>query len=189
MKDEVYIGNLVSPNELRHSAKGSTWKKHKYTAIINGVYQYPRKKMEKYRARQNAKQLEQEYYNLYKRYAGEADEAEKRAEAFKRQRLAEDGAFYYRNSINNSELEPTGSTNANLTGREEIKAKGKRYMANLYGRKTAEQKFIASDRDLIDRGIDAVANAAGTAKSLKDKGIKTLSGLYERRKKLKKKKK
>lgn len=189
MKDEVYIGNLVSPDELEHSAKGSTWKKHKYTAIINGVYQYPRKKMEKHRARQNAKQLEKEYYELYKRYAEEADEAEKRAETFKRQRFEEDGGFLNYTSSINSKLEPTGSTNANLAGREAIKAKGKRYMANMYGRKTAEQKFIASDRDIVDKGIDAVASAAGTAKSLKDKGVKTLSGLYERRKKLKKKKK
>ena len=189
MRDEIYIGNLVSLDELRHSAKGSKWKDHKYIAIINGVYQQPRKKIEKYRARKNAKDLEKEYYELYKKYAGEADEAEKRADTFKRQRLEEDGAFFNYTSSINSKLEPTGSTNANLAGREAIKAKGKRYLANLYGRKTADQKFITYDRDLVDIGIDAVAATFGTAKSLKDKGVKTLSGLYERRKKLKKKKK
>lgn len=41
MKDEIYIGNLVSPDELRHSAKGSQWKNHKYVKKENGRYWYP----------------------------------------------------------------------------------------------------------------------------------------------------
>lgn len=32
----------VSPDEIYHSAKGSTWKKHKYIAIKNGRYIYPK---------------------------------------------------------------------------------------------------------------------------------------------------
>ena len=40
MRDEVYIGNLVSPNELKHSAKGSQWKDHKYIKKEDGRYYY-----------------------------------------------------------------------------------------------------------------------------------------------------
>ena len=41
MNNKVYIGALISSDELRHSAKGSQWKDHKYVKKENGRYYYP----------------------------------------------------------------------------------------------------------------------------------------------------
>lgn len=38
MKDEVYVGNLVSPDELEHSS--GPWKKHKYRRKVGKRYYY-----------------------------------------------------------------------------------------------------------------------------------------------------
>lgn len=213
MRDEVYVGSLISSESLQHSAKGSTWKKHKYIAIINGVYQYPKRKMAKYRARQQAPELAEKYTELSRQYGNEA--AELSYEATLARQQADDEDRRLRRASREREMIPVDYQIGNKSGRTYIEshsspredlekelywrnhrgyrdgdtgprdtisdsprskarhkerlAKSRQYMANNYAAEAMNQKLIASDRDIVDKGIDFVMGVLGKKKKKKSK--------------------
>lgn len=221
MKDEIYIGNLVSPNELSHSAKGSHWKEHKYLKVVNGIYTYPKRKKEKYLARKEAAENIDEYSRLASEYNAEADKFESEAEELEKQsrdanreqirndRLIREtvnksvpvytrvGKKEYTEMIPGTQKDDAKeevyykSHRGYKEGDREIKntltagpathaaqkkrlAQGKRYRAktsrakaNEYGQKKAQALMTLHDRDIIDKGIDAVAGLFNRKKKKK----------------------
>lgn len=221
MKDDVYIANLVSPDELRHSAKGSHWKEHKYLKVVNGIYTYPKRKKEKYLARKEAAENIDEYSRLANEYNAEADKFESEAEELEKQsrdanreqirndRLIREtvnkpvpvytrvGKKEYTEMIPGTQKDDVKeevyykSHRGYKDGDIEIKntltagpathaaqkkrlAQGKRYRAktsrnkaNEYGQKKAQALMTLHDRDIIDKGIDAVAGLFSRKKKKK----------------------
>lgn len=221
MKDDVYIANLVSPDELRHSAKGSHWKEHKYLKVVNGIYTYPKRKKEKYLARKEAAENIDEYSRLANEYNAEADKFESEAEELEKQ-SRDDNREQIRNDrlIREAPNKPVTmyarvgnkeyTTTLSGTEKDEVKkevyfrshrgykdgdremkntitagpathaaqkkrlAQGKRYRAktsrnkaNEYGQKKAQALMTLHDRDIIDKGIDAVAGLFSRKKKKK----------------------
>lgn len=213
MKDEIYIGNLVSPDELRHSAKGSHWKEHKYLKVVNGIYTYPKRKKEKYLARKEAAENIDEYSRLANEYNAEADKFESEAEELEKQsrdanreqirndRLIRETVnkpvpvytemipgtqkddvkeeVYYKShrgyKDGDTEIKNTLTAGpATHAAQKKRLAQGKRYRAktsrnkaNEYGQKKAQALMTLHDRDIVDKGIDAVAGLFSRKKKKK----------------------
>jgi hypothetical protein len=88
MRDEIYVGALISERWLEHSA--GPWKKHKYISKINGIYKYPKEKISKFKARQKAPELIEKYDQLAKQYDSEAGKLSYEATLARQQQLADD---------------------------------------------------------------------------------------------------
>ena len=216
MKDEIYVGNLVSPEELSHSAKGSKWKDHKYIKKIGDRYYYTQEELAK-AAKKAGKAIGDAAYDAQFELEWQAGRA---ADAVKD---AVDTVGYNVNKATGLDLRKEYNRNKSNEQHHREEAayfQRKADQANAatvraYGlfdpKKESTKGILKSYHDDISRQVEGQryhlkrageyqdrANAykrrydktpAGKLENSVNKGIKTLSGLFERRKKLKKKKK
>ena len=206
MKDEIYVGNLVSPEELSHSAKGSKWKDHKYIKKIGDRYYYTQEELAKAAKKAGkaiGKAASDAQFELEWQAGRAADAVTKgfkdisgltAREDMNRALSEQEKSKRLREGLRkaaNDELDLA----FNSTGKERERRLAK---ADAFLDKSREHERDADswkeaaryhEKRYEKTPAGRIEGAASDLGRLKDKGVKTLSGLFERRKKLKKKKK
>lgn len=93
----------IGLNQLTHSAKGTTWKDHKYVKKINGVYYYAKDKIKEKQHLWEEQKKENEFVRYEQKHIDIDNEGIRAAEWKKHERELEiKGREYYDKLLNNA---------------------------------------------------------------------------------------
>lgn len=170
-----YIGQANSGYAISHSAKGSTWEKHKYVKVIDGVYYYPNtyekgRKIESLLKKKNLKSLKDDgelktgkLVDLKKKGKKELSDEDKKKRRKRINRLAKD-VISGKYGVGQERMDKLGKKYSRVQNRVNQMLLGKDAAKRIADRKKAQAASSSSTKKLSTKKKTTVTKKLKTRK-------------------------